>query len=277
MFESDGISIMPDSNSDLFDLTMGNGSFYNDSRENLEYSVTSMLKLQKLSVKKLDPISISSTAAHFTPIVNLKQSFKFPCALKPSKEISTQTSQLDLFNQIANSDSKMRQRPMSLPPENAALTNLGKQVQSELPELIGDGSKIGSRNHAAIEAKAPDLEVSERLPMMNQDLPPKSGRQTAKFSVKKFHRPNTRYPRKRPTTRRPDSALSELTDEQKVCNVQPESRKIKKGKESLCKKPENLMHFEQSSDISTDGGLFEGGNHHAKMCSIIDKLQDHEW
>lgn len=270
---------MPDSNSDLFDLTMENGSYYNDSKENLPYSVTSMLKLQKLRVVKLEPISISSTASHPTPIVNLKQSFNFPSALKPSKEISTQTSQLDLINRVhaENSDSKTRQRPTSLPPENAALINLGKRVQSDLPEIIGDGNKVGSKKNSENQAKLPDLEIAERLPMMNNDSQPKSGRQTAKFNVKKFHRPNTRYPRKRPTSQRPGTAVSETTDEPKASKAQPVSRRTKKGKETLCKKPENLMNFELSSDISTDGGMFEGGNHHTKMCSIIDKLQDHEW
>lgn len=269
---------MPDSNSDLFDLTIENGSYYNDSNENVQYLVGSMLKLQKLKVVTLESISIPSSVSHATPIVNLKQSFNFPCALKPSKEISTQTSQLDLILKDANSESKLRQRPTSLPPENAALTNLGNRVQSELhPELIGDGSKIGSKKITGNEAKVPDLEVSECIPVLSQDVKPKSGRQTAKLIVKKFNRPNTRYPRKRPTSQRPDTGVSEIDNEQAACKVQPASRKAKKGKETLCKKPENLHNFEVSSDISTDGGMYEGGNHHTKMCSIIDKLQDHEW
>lgn len=32
-----------------------------------------------------------------------------------------------------------------------------------------------------------------------------------------------------------------------------------------------------SSDASVEAGLDVHGNHHSKLCSVVDKLQDHEW
>lgn len=45
----------------------------------------------------------------------------------------------------------------------------------------------------------------------------------------------------------------------------------------LSKKPENLLNYEMTSDISTDGGLDVSGNCHGKLCGIVDKLQDQDW
>lgn len=32
-----------------------------------------------------------------------------------------------------------------------------------------------------------------------------------------------------------------------------------------------------SSDASVEAGLDVYGNHYSKLCSVVDKLQDHEW
>ena len=32
-----------------------------------------------------------------------------------------------------------------------------------------------------------------------------------------------------------------------------------------------------SSDASVEVGLDVHGNHYSKLCSVVDKLQDHEW
>lgn len=45
----------------------------------------------------------------------------------------------------------------------------------------------------------------------------------------------------------------------------------------LTKKPENLLHYEMSSDISTNAGLNTSGNNYGKLCKVVDKLQDPEW
>ena len=285
VYDSDGASVLPDSNSDLFDLNIECESFYNDneSKDRIEYSSTSLTKtqkLQKLKISKLDSISIPSTVSHPQPIVNLKQSFTFSSPFKPSNEISTQTSQLNLMNRFiitGDESSKARSfvRGSSLPPENAAMINLEKRVQADvkpknfpgcqLEEMIGDGRQIQSRQSFEHEQ---DLEVSDCIPPIALNLKSKASRmQTPKFTCKKI-RPQTRHPKKR-TSQQPESDSG--PDPLQATCVKSHD------KASLKKKPENLRDYEMASDISTDGGLDVGANYHTKLNNVVDKLQDYDW
>lgn len=48
-------------------------------------------------------------------------------------------------------------------------------------------------------------------------------------------------------------------------------------KDDLLKKPENLLNYEMTSDLSTDCDLNIGGNQYAKLAGAVDKLQNLEW
>lgn len=152
--------------SDLFDLEIDLKE--QESEESIKQIHQISKKKMKLEIVKLDSISISSTEAQMH-IVNLKQSFTFPAVLKPSQQISTQTSQIDLMKhcQPTVNDEVFRhfvKRPTSLPPENAALSNIKKRVQADIePTLVGDGDKrsnIEKDLNLTTEMRSPDLELS---------------------------------------------------------------------------------------------------------------------
>jgi hypothetical protein len=153
-------------------------NFGND--EYLKYEQLMGNKVQNLQIVELEHISIPGTFAHPQPIVNLQQSFTFPSLfnLKPSKEISTQTSQIDVTqNQLLSLGSRVSQvfvnRPASLPSQNIALTNLEKRAHDNnkskkfFEEVIGDGiglkAKAGNYEDKGNSGK-PDLELSKYIP-----------------------------------------------------------------------------------------------------------------
>lgn len=127
--------------------------------EEINYSKKSAL--EKLQVVELDRISIPSKHVHKQHIVNLRQSFTFPFTPKPSREIATQTSQMNLMScRDQNAFQRPIKRPASLPPENAALANLGKLINPVTrSEQIGDGLYINEEN-SMTQRNSPDLELS---------------------------------------------------------------------------------------------------------------------
>lgn len=180
LYESDGMSVLPESNSDL-ELDI-NSAFLNNvsSLESFKIRPSTRSKMQKLSIVKLDSISIPSTQAILQPIY-LNQSFSFAASFKPSEEISTQTSQVDLRHQrmllIHETPSqRLIKRSTSLPPENKALTNLEKRTQvvflPKKAEIIGDGKNTNSDiDHEKKDPKQQgmfDLEVADRIPILSK-------------------------------------------------------------------------------------------------------------
>lgn len=178
-FGSDSASNHLENNSDL-DV---HDSIYESSNCESQEKFQPNSRLSKLSTVKLDSISIPSSAANPQPIVNLKQSFNFAAPFKPtSQEISTQTSQLELAISrklfTDNEDSRRMFRSSSLPPENAALTNLSKRVQADVKlklhnEAIGDGYIDFKKETLEEEARKPDLEISYTMPVQCVVLKPK--------------------------------------------------------------------------------------------------------
>lgn len=173
LFDSDRESELPDSNSELFNLDAAADLNYDDMRGNLRCKTPAKsIALQKLRVAKLDSISIPPTVKLAPPIVNLRQSFTFPAAFKPCREIATQTSQINLMTSV---DKKLLQRPIkrptSLPPENIALTNLQNRVDvkpKNAEEVIGDGvaNKTGEIFDELLVNgfRKPDLELADCIP-----------------------------------------------------------------------------------------------------------------
>lgn len=176
--DSDGISIVPDSTSDdLCDLDIDDNFLMpNYSQESFKFPESKAEKMKKLQAVKLDPISISSASARPQPIVNLQQSFNFKAPLKSSKIISTQTSKMDLIrNSSTLAEEKMEEkrivRPLSLPPENAALYE--KRVQADVnpkfvEQMIGDGGKsihpYPQNDLVKTECRQTDLELADYIP-----------------------------------------------------------------------------------------------------------------
>lgn len=160
MYDSDGTLL----ESDLKDQ---------ESEETFSIEQSQQINRKKLELQivKLDSISISSTESQMQQIVNVNQSFTFPAVLKPSQEISTQTSQIDLMkhcqptanDQAAQAFRHFVKRPTSLPPENAALSNLEKRVQADVePTLLGDGDKKDNyEKDLTNELRMPDLELGD--------------------------------------------------------------------------------------------------------------------
>lgn len=161
--DSDETSNNQESPNNLFDLDI-NKIIQNDcdSSESEEKPASEKNALQKLQMVKLDFISIPPTTVHAQQIVNLRQSFTFPFELKKSKEIATQTSQMNLVSCFDQKSSQyLRKRPASLPPENAALINLEKIVDlkaKSFEENIGDGLNVDDRK---INVRKPDLELAD--------------------------------------------------------------------------------------------------------------------
>ena len=168
-FDSDETSELRDSNSDLFDLEIHEHSKHDDVNEKFKQKMQRKKKslLQKLRVVKLDNISIPPSISQAQHIVNLRQSFTFPVALKPSKEIATQTSQLNL---TSNFNRYSLKRPASLPPENVALANLQNRVGTDVKpknfdQNIGDGlNNAPQLEPIANGFRAPDLELAGCIP-----------------------------------------------------------------------------------------------------------------
>lgn len=167
-FGSDETTDPRDSNSDLFDLEIY--EHFNHDDVNKKFKKNTQMKknaLQKLRVFKLDNISIAPSITQAQHVVNLRQSFTFPVALIPSREIATQTSQINL---MSNSDQNMQRyplkRPASLPPENVALTNLQKRMGTDVKpkhfdQNIGDGLNNASQpEQTLIGFREPDLELA---------------------------------------------------------------------------------------------------------------------
>lgn len=175
LFDSDGECELSGSNSDLFNLEI-KGNFYQDDLRATCKTPTNRNVLKKLQVVQLDFISIPASITQSQHIVNLRQSFTFPASFKPSKEISTQTSQINLMTGL---DKKSLQRPMkrpvSLPPENIALTNLQNRFEADiklenLEQIIGDGVENKAEpktNEIMLNGfRKPDLELADCIPPM---------------------------------------------------------------------------------------------------------------
>lgn len=147
----------------------------NESKESVNHSDEINNKLSELQIVKLEPISIPSTATPPQHIVNLKQSFTFPAVLKPSNQMSTQTSQISLAQNrviIAGENATNGSlhgliRTSSLPPESVALTNLAKRVQADVKpkilKMIGDGDKLIGDRVDCSEKREPDLELADSI------------------------------------------------------------------------------------------------------------------
>jgi hypothetical protein len=126
-----------------------------------------------MQIVKLDAISIAPSAASVPKILHLKQCFTFPTSLKPSKEISTQTSQLNFA--CATSSQRFMKRPSSLPPENVALINLENRVQpcaqsNIFKQSIGDGVDVSTVRDGDEMLKngfrLPDMELADCITPM---------------------------------------------------------------------------------------------------------------
>lgn len=161
LFNNDMDFRRSESNSDLLNLSMSNSSNFNWSKDVM--SRPRPLSRRRLQIVELESISIPSTVAT-QHIVHLKQSFNFASSLKPSKESATQTSDLDRFLTTMESPSqRLMRRPTSLPPENIALSNLGKREVGDgfgvdIAKYVDESNNDGSRQ--------PDLEISGIIPQM---------------------------------------------------------------------------------------------------------------
>jgi hypothetical protein len=165
-FNGDVVSESSKCTGKLFDSATNNKFKVDDglakSEENVvdEKSQKTKNALLKLRVVELDFISIPPTFVPNQHIINLRQSFTFPFASKPSREIATQTSQMNLMSCY---DQRPTKRPASLPPENVALTNLEKRIEEpkKLPEPIGDGFNV---YQLAYEKSKSELELPDCIP-----------------------------------------------------------------------------------------------------------------
>ena len=150
----------------------------NATNKSIQRKSANLEKLKQLLVIKLEPISIASDTSQLKNTLNLRQSFKFSSFLKNSKQMSTQTSQINLSqNQLIIADERNTNqsrhnmlRPSSLPPENVALTHLVKRVQADAKRnhlLIGDGDKkVFEKTEKMYEHELlkPDLELADFIP-----------------------------------------------------------------------------------------------------------------
>lgn len=164
LFNSDKDFRFTESNGDLINLNMSNSSFQNNS----DWPKNGLRQISKrlLQTVKLDSISIPSTVAT-QHIVHLKQSFNFASPFKSSTESSTQTSDLDRHLTTTESPSqRLMRRPTSLPPENIALSNLGKRVQADVGDGFGvDIAKYLNESNND-DSRQPDLEIAGIIPQM---------------------------------------------------------------------------------------------------------------
>lgn len=103
---------------------------------------------------------------------------------------------------------------------------------------------------------------------------------TPKFKCKKFPRPQTKHARSRPVLNgsKTSSNWSENIEVKKKYEQKTViDFKSEITRQSLSKKPENLLKFDIDSDISTDGGLDATRTYQTKLSGIVDKLQDQDW
>lgn len=177
-FDSDDLSAFPDSYSDFFDLKADECSDIEKEDSRRTTKSDTLRKLKKLSIVKLESISISSKAAQPQQIVNLNQSFQFAGCLKPSKQISTQTSQMEItqtckITEDVTSIGIHRDfiRSLSVPPESAAFARQEKRPQADVQPkcaLKGDGDKDTQKNEMKKNRVSikPDLEIADFIPPM---------------------------------------------------------------------------------------------------------------
>lgn len=85
---------------------------------------------------------------------------------------------------------------------------------------------------------------------------------TPKFKCKKFYRPPSKYAIRQESTG--DSSQTSTS----TCEVNN-----KNGARAACKQSQYMM----STDGSTDGSLEACGSNNAKLCIIVDKLQNPDW
>lgn len=192
--DSDEAPISHENLSNLYDLNTDKYNYFNKdvSSHSLKLTQSELFeKLSKFSVVKLEQISIPSSVTLPQHIVNLKQSFMFSASLKPSKQMSTQTSHLNFTdNRLTIADGETSNglrlgsrrdifRPSSLPPENIALANLEKRVKADVdpnPRLIGDGDGDKNISGKTWKPRKPrldnsDLELSDCIPLPPSQSP----------------------------------------------------------------------------------------------------------
>ncbi|CAO1430371.1 unnamed protein product [Diamesa hyperborea] len=291
---SDGISEEEvNSDSDLFDLDIEDTNYLINeaaSKPSVPCAVPSNIPLQRLNlaIVPLDSISIkSSNTTPIPQILNLKQSFTFPPILKPLREISTQTSKIQLNldlemsllqreksmfvcnkNIIAGStDNELR--PKSLPSDavlptsffekclagqNIVINAMGDGIEKTIQEVkpLGETLENGMRK--------PDLELANVIPpnSVNKAVvkPKKPTRLCTPLVNKKFVRPQTkRKPR---------------------VTVEPNSQTSASSSDDI--KNKNIETTKKVGGISTNQSMdFNNGNYNVKLSGVVDKLQDHSW
>lgn len=164
--------------SDLFDLDDNNFLNNDPSEENVHSRLIPTQNIQdKLEIVALEAISIEPAKPILPQILNLKQCFTIPPPYKPNKEVSVQTSKIQLLvtrKQTNISLANYKERPQSHPPDMTRDTNFLKMcIESEqnsknLGDVIGDGlkNKIVKPNEEFLKngIRKPDLELGVCFP-----------------------------------------------------------------------------------------------------------------
>lgn len=176
------------SESDLFALDYDDDGNYDSNtssgsamKKHFESHIEHKMKkiaINKLSVVKLDSISIPSTTENVQHVLNLKQEFTFPSLAKSLKDSAVQTPNLLAFRQKTphpNSLKHQQQAPVSRPASfpNEALSNHklnSARVDGDFkptPELIGDGIQNNLKQIKKMECDLVknDLEITGVLPV----------------------------------------------------------------------------------------------------------------
>lgn len=94
---------------------------------------------------------------------------------------------------------------------------------------------------------------------------------TPRFTCKKKQRPATKFVKKRVTEA--CSLSSSLSTPEAAAQFKTDEKR----KEPTGMLNKNSHEYDVASGLSSDGGFDVGGNLNAKLCSVVDKLQDHDW
>ncbi|KAG5677137.1 hypothetical protein PVAND_006919 [Polypedilum vanderplanki] len=255
-----------DSNNSLFDLEGTAASDY--------YEYTKSRLLEKLSIVKLDSISISPSSAvsgNAQHILNLKQEFTFPVSnFIAQNEIGTQTvnlietrvktpyptTVLKNLEEISLPPSRPKSDPTNtFSNHDLFVPRVTADVKPTLPThfnmCIGDGIENNLKqiqyNARTINGnETQEIAIYEQKPIEELKI-----KKSAMFCCKKVIRPQTRH-RHKPgiENNTPSSSESE--------------NKLQKLPMKIHKK---------SSECSVE----MKGNHYQKLSNVVDQLQDHNW
>jgi hypothetical protein len=174
------------SESDLFALDYDDGNYDSNTssgsamkrhfESHIEHKMKKMA-IKKLSVVKLDSISIPSATENVQHVLNLKQEFTFPSISKSVKDSAVQTPNLLAFrqktphpNSLKNQQNSPVSRPASFPNETLSNHKInGARMASfkeNNPEQIGDGIQNNLKQIKKIECDLVenDLEITGVLP-----------------------------------------------------------------------------------------------------------------